>query len=41
MTLTIYDTTMTSDQIAHIARLAPRQRAPVGGVLAARPGPGP
>ena len=41
MTLTINDTTMTSDQTAHTARLAPGSQHLLGGVLAARPGPGP
>ena len=39
MTLTINDTTMTSDQTAHTARHAPGGTA--GKFLAARPAPGP
>ena len=41
MTLTINDTTMTSDQTAHTARQAPDRQHLLGSVLAARPGPGP
>ena len=40
MTLTINDTTMTSDQTAHTARHAPEPER-LGSVLAARPDPGP
>ena len=40
MTLTINDTTMTSDQTAHTARASTR-RVRLGSVLAARPAPGP
>ena len=40
MTLTINDTTMTSDQTAHTARHAPSRNG-MGSVLATRPDPGP